>query len=525
MHRPTQQEGEASATPTIVDDGLVVRSLEDLHDQIDPRISISSRPTPEELDEALSTRINEPFYVEFKEGDERNPINFSRRKKWCITALACFSTLIASSTASAYSLGTPSMTRDLNCSNFQATIGIAIYCLGFGIVPLVTASFSEEFGRQPLYIGSGIGFILMYLMVALAKNIQTVLIARFIQGAFGSTGATMVGGTIADIWAAKERGLPMSLFSLVAVGGNGIGPFIAGWIEMNPKLGWRWIQWVQMMICAVYLVLIPFMMTETRSSVLLTRLAKKMRKDTGDNRYRARVEDERASLRTLIFISCTRPVHLMLTELVVASFSLWIGFAWGVTYVMVQSISGVFRNLHGFTMGQVGSVFMTMAIGSFLGFLTNFYQESLYQKNFPTRGPEARLYSACFAAVLLPVSMFIYAWCSFAKVHWISLAIAIVMYIMATFIIYLAVFSYLADCYGPFASSALAGQSLARNITATAFPLFTKQMYQQLDYKWANTLFGCIAALMVPIPFILFFYGPAIRMRSKFSRAVMESQR
>lgn len=56
--------------------------------------------------------------------------------------------------------------------------------------------------------------------------------------------------------------------------------------------------------------------------------------------------------------------------------------------------------------------------------------------------------------------------------------------------------------YGPYASSALAGQSLARNILGTVFPLFTQQMYRNLTYKWANTLFGCIALLMLPIPFV-----------------------
>lgn len=49
-------------------------------------------------------------------------------------------------------------------------------------------------------------------------------------------------------------------------------------------------------------------MKETRSAVLLTRMAKNLRKETGDHRYRARVEDERASLKTLIYISCTRPL-------------------------------------------------------------------------------------------------------------------------------------------------------------------------------------------------------------------------
>jgi len=39
----------------------------------------------------------------------------------------------------------------------------------------------------------------------------------------------------------------MSIFAVVAVGGTGFGPVYAGWIEMNPNLEWRWIQWIQMM--------------------------------------------------------------------------------------------------------------------------------------------------------------------------------------------------------------------------------------------------------------------------------------
>ena len=56
----------------------------------------------------------------------------------------------------------------------------------------------------------------------------------------------------------------------------------------------------------------------------------------------------------------------------------------------------------------------------------------------------------------------------------------------------------------------------------TAFPLFTKQMFAALGYNWANTMFALIATLMVPIPFVLYLYGPAIRARSRFSRIVME---
>jgi hypothetical protein len=37
-----------------------------------------------------------------------------------------------------------------------------------------------------------------------AKNITTVLIFRFLSGAFGSVGATLVGGSLADIWQTSE---------------------------------------------------------------------------------------------------------------------------------------------------------------------------------------------------------------------------------------------------------------------------------------------------------------------------------
>ncbi|KAF8074571.1 MFS polyamine transporter [Lyophyllum atratum] len=475
-------------------------------------------------DEKLSASCEKVIYVDFDEGDHRNPINFSNRKKWIITAMACFSTFLSSTTASSYNMGISSMVQDLDCSRLQALVALGVYTLGFGLVPLVTASFSEDFGRQPLYIGSGFGFLLMFILMALSKNIETVIFARLLQGSFGSTGATMVGGTIADIWLPHERGLPMSVFVLIAIGGTGLGPVYAGWIELNPHLGWRWIQWIQMILCAIYLVLLPLVLKETRSSVLLTRLAKKMRKETGDDRYRSRAEDEMPSLRHMVYVSCTRPLRLLCTEPVVISISAWIGFAWGVTFCMVASIPGVFKDLHGFNLGQTGAINATLIIGSMIGFMTNFYQERLYHKYFAKRGPEARLHTACFAAILLPVGMLMYAWSSYPNVHWIVQAIGITIFTCGTFIIYLAVFSYGADCYGIYASSALAGQSLARNLTATVFPLFTDQMFHNLGYKWANTLFALIAAVMIPIPFALYFYGPAIRRRSKFSRIVVEAQ-
>ncbi|KAI0369756.1 MFS general substrate transporter [Pilatotrama ljubarskyi] len=546
--KPTDEESTIVEKVVGMPDGtcsLARRSLASVHSDVDPRIRPSDRPSNEVLDEGYIRQLSdyiehkhhykksasegedsqkeseETIYVEFDEGDPRNPMNFSYARKWAITLTASLFTIIVASSSSAYALGDPSMIRDLNATQFQATIGLSMYTLGFALVPLVSASFSEEFGRQPLYLFSGLGCLLMHLMTALAQNIQTVIVGRFLAGAFGSTGSTMVGGTIADIWAPHERGLPMSIFAVMALTGPGIGCVAAGWIEQDRHLEWRWIQWVHVIWTGIFVIAVPICMKETRSGVLLTRMAKKLRKETGNKNYRARVEDERASLRTLIYISCTRPIYLLLTEPVVASFSLWVGFAWGILYVLVESIAPAFKTIHHFNTGQTGTVFVAMIIGPLVGLAIQMYQEKLYAKYAPTKGPEARLFSACVGAILFPAGIFIYAWCTFESVHWIGMAMGIFVIMTALFVLYVAVFTYLADCYGIFASSALAGQSLSRNLMGMAFPLFTEQMFSRLTYHWGNTLFGCIAVAMIPIPYVLMWKGPAIRASSKFASQVM----
>jgi MFS family permease len=59
------------------------------------------------------------------------------------------------------------MIGDLDCTLFQATLGFGVYTLGFAFAPLVTSSFSEEFGRFPFYIVSSFMFVLSEVMIAL----------------------------------------------------------------------------------------------------------------------------------------------------------------------------------------------------------------------------------------------------------------------------------------------------------------------------------------------------------------------
>ena len=52
----------------------------------------------------------------------------------------------------------------------------------------------------------------------------------------------------------------MSVFTFAVIGSTGLGSVAAGWIEMNPHLGWRWIQWFHLMS-------VPFSLAFPRSSL------------------------------------------------------------------------------------------------------------------------------------------------------------------------------------------------------------------------------------------------------------------
>lgn len=160
-----------------------------------------------------------------------------------------------------------------------------------------------------------------------------------------------------------------------------------------------------------------------------------------------------------------------------------------------------------------------MCIGAMLSTVLSIYQEKVarhYGKLSLT--PEGRLYFACIESALLPIGLFWFGWTSFPSIHWIVPTIAITCATMGIFSIYLAVFNYLADTYHRHASSALAAQSFCRNILGGIFPLVTTAMFNRMTFAGASSFLGGVGAVLTVVPWVLVFYGPKIRARSKFAR-------
>lgn len=92
-------------------------------------------------------------------------------------------------------------------------------------------------------------------------------------------------------------------------------------------------------------------------------------------------------------------------------------------------------------------------------------------------------------------------------------------------LIYVTAFTYVSECYGVFASSAIAGQSSARNLIGGCIAFATNTMFERMTPRWAIVMMASFAAVLALVPFVAFFYGPQIRARSKYSQVLMQQER
>lgn len=160
-----------------------------------------------------------------------------------------------------------------------------------------------------------------------------------------------------------------------------------------------------------------------------------------------------------------------------------------------------------------------MCVGALLSTFLSIYQEKVarhYGKISTT--PEGRLYFSCIESALLPIGLFWFGWSSFSSIHWIVPTLAVGCATMGIFSIYLAVFNYLADTYHCYASSALAVQSFCRNMLGGIFQLVTAAMFHRMTFAGASSFLGAVGAVLTIVPWVLVFFGPRIRARSKFAQ-------
>ncbi|TVY24708.1 Efflux pump [Lachnellula hyalina] len=479
--------------------------------------------------EAVGVVEKDPWEVHWEGGDSDplNPRSLSTAKKWVIVIIVSMSSLCVTCTSSIYSSTYGQITKEFHCSRIVATLGLSLFIMGLGIGPMLLSPLSEFYGRRPVYLVSFSMFFIWIIPSAVAQNIQTMLVARFLDGLSGSAFLSVAGGTVGDMFNRDQLQLPMLIYTASPFVGPSIGPLFGGFI--NQYSTWRWTFYMLLIWSGANLGLIVLLVPETYHPVMLRNKAQKMRKETGDERWKAPMEKMDKSIPKTIAHSLKRPFQLLILEPMVTNLCLFSAILLGILYLFFGAFPVVFEGKHDFTLSQVGLSFLGLFVGMCMGALTDPFWHNNYVRLIKQREaatgevgasePEYRLPPAIAGAVLVPAGIFLFAWTTYASVHWIVPIIGSSIFGMGTLLVFSGIFTFLVDAYPLYAASSLAANSFARSSFGAAFPLFGVQMYHKLGDQWATSLLGFLTLAMMPFPYIFFRYGKKIRGKSRFATA------
>jgi len=140
----------------------------------------------------------------------------------------------------------------------------------------------------------------------------------------------------------------------------------------------------------------------------------------------------------------------------------------------------------------------------------------------PVTAPEAGLKAILPAVVLMPVSLFWFAWTSKGNVHWISPVLAGIPFGYSMLCIFNSFTTYSSKTYMIYASSALAANTLARSVVASVLPVLAHPLLNNLGTEWGVSVFAFLSLGLLPIPLIFVRYGPRLREKSHFAKEARE---
>ncbi|KAF4442552.1 mfs multidrug transporter [Fusarium austroafricanum] len=390
-----------------------------------------------------------------------------------------------------------SYTGDIHIRLFEITsrnvalLPITLYIIGFIIGPCIAAPISDLHGRLVVYKVNIIILILCNAIAVASDNFAALVIFRFFAS-LGGSGVMAVGaGTMSDLWPRNQVSRVGVAYLLAPFLGPSMGPLIGAY-SIEQYGDWKWGVWVVLCILTPVAIAIFFSSESSKKQILLHRA-----KRQGNHPKTLPFTQELSKIGKAML----KPWHMCIFEPVSLVLGLYTGFSFAMIFSFFGSYSYVYSTVYHFDARQTGLCYIGLIIGILLGVVMfAVFDTTLYQKQVARTGdkaaPEYRLYAALVGSILVPIGLFWYAWAPRD---------------------FLAALAYLVSAFKPEdIASAVAANGIFRFTLGAAFPNFVFQMYQELGINWAGSVFAFISLAFIPVPWLLFWKGKALRKMSSY---------
>lgn len=213
-----------------------------------------STKTDEHDDDSIitinSNKEDEEFY---------NRFSHTRRNIMCV--IISVSSITAPMTTTIVYPITDALIKNFGTTETVVDACLSVFLVLAGVVPMAWASFSDVYGRKPVYFTSMIIFILSCIGSIFSTNMTVYFITRCFQ-AIGSSAVLAIGaGSISDIFPIAVRGRAMGMYLCGPLLGPSVGPIIGGFLVDH--LGWKSIFYFLLIVDIILFTLINIFLPET----------------------------------------------------------------------------------------------------------------------------------------------------------------------------------------------------------------------------------------------------------------------
>ncbi|TDZ22745.1 Multidrug resistance protein 1 [Colletotrichum orbiculare MAFF 240422] len=455
--------------------------------------------------------------------DAENPQNWSDAKRALITTVICVYTFVVYTSSAIYTTSVEGVIHEFGVDLTEASLGLALFVLGYGIGPLLFSPLSEipRIGRNPIYIVTMFLFVIVSIPAPLADNFAGLMVLRFLQGLFGSPCLASGAASLGDMHSLLN--LPYALIAWVSAAycGPALGPLLSGYSV--PAMGWRWSLWEILWAAAPVFVVMFTLLPETSTPNILLRRAERLRRLTGDARFMSQSEIDQRNLKTsaVVVDALIKPLEITIKDPAILFVQVYTAIVYAIYYSFFEVFPLVYPVYYNMTVGQIGLVFLCILVSCLIGvamymsYLAFYMNPRIRKLGMPVQ--ETRLVPALLGAFGPTIGLFIFAWTASPAIHWIAPTIGITVYGASVFVVTQCIFVYVPLSYPQYAASLFAGNDFFRSALAFASILFARPLYSNLGVARGTSLLGGLSTIGIIGIWMLYFYGARLRSNSRFA--------
>ncbi|MBY6034498.1 multidrug effflux MFS transporter [Marinobacter daepoensis] len=133
----------------------------------------------------------------------------------------------------------PQIGADFHTGTDQVQLTLSLYLAGFALAQLICGPLADRFGRKPIMVGGFLLFALASVGCALATNIETLQLSRFLQALGGSAGPVLGRAIVRDIYTPRDAAKILALLASIMALAPAVAPTLGG--LMVAGFSWHWI--------------------------------------------------------------------------------------------------------------------------------------------------------------------------------------------------------------------------------------------------------------------------------------------